>query len=544
VALAVAWAGAAAAAAPRDAIKQLPQFTHSSEFDINSTSSPGSPGTYQDQYVGNWNINWLVPEIHLPGATLRTTLNYNTQLVDNLDRIGHSSSDSRGDTLNFRLDLSAPQGLGGYYYMTQADTVSGRTPSTNPSSWQSSQVKEFQLSWAPPRLPSFYARHNVQSYYYYVGQTPASASEVLTTTLGASFNSNVGGAPQSYTVETDLMQNEVYLPQRSSSSQRRSDFSGVRTLALGGVGNLTLDYNYDERSQTAPGQFTATTNSQGSYGLSLYGQVRDLPLQYSYNYRSLFDSYQTQPGDSTSSSDLNLTYAPPMPQGRSSSFNLHYLLQDYDSQSVHTTQQSQSARWSFVANPRLSGSVYYQLDNNNNELAHQSTADNDQLTANMHYNMPKQRGDFDGTYTQLTQRSPGSDNAVVTNQYNATAGFNLDRRTRFALLFNHSSSDNQVGPFSVPRSTDLTQSGFTYGFNSGTGLSLNATWRTTLQETQPSAALNNTQELDLALNYDTPVGWHYQLNLASNDYDRNSLTGGGQSYNTQDQIIARVSYSF
>jgi hypothetical protein len=541
VVLAVAWSGAAAAAAPRDAIRQLPQITHTSEFDINST---GPAGTYQDQYVDYWRFDWSLPEVRLPGASLRTTLNYNTTLLDNLDRLNHSSSDSRSDTVNFRLDLNTPGGLSGYYFMNQADVVSGRTPSASPPSWQSSQTKEMQLRWSMPRLPAVYARHNVFTNNYYVGQTQASASEVMTTTVGGSYNADAGGAPQSYSVETDLIQNEVYLPQRSSSSQRRTYYSGVRSMALGGVGNLTLDYNYDERTARGPGQIEPLTNSQGSYGLSLYGGVQGLPLQYSYNYRSLFDSYQTQPGDQTNTSDLNLTLTPAMPAGRSAVFNFHYLLSDYDSQSVHTTQNSQSATWSFAANPHVNGTINYQLDNTNNELAHQQSNDNEQVALNMNYRLPKNRGDLAGTYTQQVQRTPGTGGVVTYNQWNATAGFNLDRRTRLGLLYSLQANDNRVGPFEPPRSTTTTSSGVTYSFSSGTGLSMNATWQTILQETQPSAALSNTDRLNLTLNYDTPVGWRYQLSLASNDYDRRSFSGDGNSYSTEDHIQAIVSYTF
>jgi hypothetical protein len=519
----------------------MPVLSHTSEFNINSNESDN---TYQDGYRGTWQLDWLTKELQLPGATLRGELDYRTTLSDNLDQINSSSSDSREDAFNFRLDLRSPSGLQGGYSMDQSDAYSSRTPSTNPRGWRSTQTKNATLSWEVPRLPTVYARHSVRTTNEYFGTRQSHGSEELTTVYGMAFRAQPGNMPQEYRAETVIRQSEVYLPQRSSSSQRRSSLSGIRSLALGGIGNLTLDYDYAETSDARPGETQASLNSDGNYGLSLFGSVQGLPLEYSYNYHNVFSSRSSSPGENQSWSDLNFTFSPKVPAGRSARLNARYYVRDYEAQSRHTSQTTQSVNWSFAANPRTRGSISFEHNQFNDELGRSLTSEGDRLLGEVHYTIPKGRGEFSGVFSQESRREPQSDNENVNSGLSANARFNLDQRSSLLFTLEQQRASNEYGAFGEPRSTDSTTSGITYYIASGQGLVLNASWRQVLQKTQPSAASLCNQQFNLTLNYDTPAGWRYQFTVSSNDYSRDSLSGVARSYSTSDSIQALISYSF
>jgi hypothetical protein len=540
-ALVLAWPGAAAAAAPRDAIRNLPILSHTSELNISSSAAAQS---YQDVYRGNWRIDWLTKELQLPGAALRAEVDYATSLSDTLDRINGSSSDSREDRFNFRLNLSNPGGLRGFYAMEQSDVQSNRTPGTSPRVWRSTQNKSAELRWEVPKLPVLYARHGVRTTYEYFGKRQSTGSEEIATSYGLAYNAKAGEQPLAYRADVSLLEREVYLPQRSSTSQRRVGLAGMRSLALGRIGNLTLDYDYSERSDVRAGELRARTNAEGSYGMSLYGNVQGLPLEYNYNYRNLFRSYANAPGEVDSSSDLSFTYTPPLPAGRNARLNLRYYLRDYEAEARRTTQALQSINWGFSANPRVNGSIGYEHSQTNDELSRSLSVERERLQADLRYQMPKGRGDVYGVFSQETQHEPGIASASINTGLSANAGFNLDQRSRFGVFVEQQNYSGESGLFSAARSSDTTASGFIYSFSSGQGLALTANWRQSLTKSEPSAASISRTQLNLTLNYDTPAGWRYQLNVSGSDQRQDSLIGGEIGYRTEDTIQALVSYSF
>jgi hypothetical protein len=540
-ALVFAWTGAAAAAAPRDAIRNLPILSHSSEISINSNAAAES---YQNNYRGTWRIDWLSRDFVLPGATLRTALDYSTTLSDSLDKINRSSSDSREDKYNFRINLNTSGGLRAALSMDNNDVSSSRTPGTSPRVWRSTQNKELSLRWETPRLPVIYSRHAVRTTSEYFGKQQSSGSEEISTAYGVQYDAKPGNQPLSYRAETSLRQSEVYLPTRSSSSQRRQSLAGNRSLSLGGIGMLTLDYDYMESSVARPGELRATTNSEGTYGMSIFGRVQGLPLEYSYNYRSGFRSFQDQAGESDNSSDLSFTFTPPTPAGRSGRINLRYFIRDYEAASRHTTQAVQSLAYSFSTNPRTNGQMRYERTQTNDELLRELSTENEQVQAELRYTIPKGAGDIYCGITQSSGKEPLSQSENSSTGLRAGANFNLDKRSALQVFIDRSGYSSQSGQFGIARSTDNTRSGFTYRIASDQGLSLRATWQQTLNEVEPSSVTTNTQSLDLTLNYELPRGWRYQLNIRSNDYSREGLTGGEQSYRTEDSIQALMSYSF
>jgi hypothetical protein len=527
-----------ASAAPRDAIRNLPRLSHSSSFE-----STSSDNTSQELYNGVWRIDWLAADIRLGSASLRPSLAYSTTVSENRDHRSGTDASGRQDWVNFKLDLKARQRIGGYFLFDQADATSSRAPGSGLATSHTGQTKEAYLQWAGPPGTTLYGRHNAASSYDYLGEQQTSASEVQSSSFGAQFDARPRDALQSYRAQTDLVQREVYLPLRSSSSQRKTVVSGIRSLPLGKIGMMTLDYNFLEQSSTLPGFTRAQTNSQTQYGLSLFGRVDKLPLDYSYNFHNSLSSYEQQPGERNTSSDLQLTYVMPAPAGRSSSINAHYSLQDYAGAAVSSSSATQSLRWSFAASPRLRGNVVFQHDDSGGAASVSPSTQKDSLTADLQYDLSHGRGSLSANYQQVNQ-SDTSNNRNTTSTARVAAGFALGKQSRFQVFLDELDSESQLGAFGETHSTSNLGQGFNYSYRSPVGLALVANWRQTLTETHPSDARNTNSQLNLQLDYDSPAGWRYELNLAANDMTRDSPFGGERSYSTEDRIQARISYSF
>jgi hypothetical protein len=524
-------------AAPRDAIRNLPRLSHISSFETTSGNSAG-----QEFYSGVWRIDWLAADLRIGSASLRPTLSYSTTLSENLDRISGADASAREDRVNFRLDLRAPR-LNGYAYLDQNDTTSSRSSNASEATDRVSQAKEVSLQWAGPPGTTLNARHNSSLVNEHLGAITTSASEVQTSSFGAQFDGKPRDALQSYRVQTTLTERDVYAPQRSSSSRRQTVFSGIRSLPLGKVGVMTLDWNYDETSSTLPGFDKEQTNSEGQYGVSLFGRVDKLPLDYNYNFHTVFRSYEQQPGEQVTTSDLQLTYVMPAPPGRSSSVNVHYSLQDYDGAAASNTSAKQTLRWSFAASPRLAGNVVLEHEDSSGTAAFIRGAQKDVVAADLRYGLSHNRGDISASFRQESN-SDGASNSSTTTSAQLATGIPLGPQARLQFFFDQQNSQNRFGLFGETRSSDNIGNGFTYAFSSRAGLGLTATWRHTLLETAPAEIRNTADVLNVNLNYDSPAGWRYQLNLAANDTVKDSPIGGEHSYATESRIHAIVSYSF
>jgi hypothetical protein len=219
---------------------------------------------------------------------------------------------------------------------------------------------------------------------------------------------------------------------------------------------------------------------------------------------------------------------------------------DFECNSSHTTQNLQSLNICFSANPRVNGTIGYERNQYNDELGGTLSSERERIQADIRYTMPRGAGDYYGGFTQELQHEPLNDNSGVNSGLRAGVNFNLDKaqRSRLQIFMEQQNSSSQSGRFGIPRSSDAVTSGFAYSLVSPQGLGLNARWSQILRETQPSANSSNTQQLNLTLNYDTPAGWRYQLNIRSNDYSQDSLLGGTREYRTEDSIQALLSYSF
>src|SRR5688500_7614567 len=97
---------AAQASAPRDAIRQLPELTHTSTLTIDYTSRNGTVD-HQERYEDTWDIRWRMPDVHLGESAI--VRSHWFQRFTTHDRNLNGAPDDLGNTWSeFALNLSSP----------------------------------------------------------------------------------------------------------------------------------------------------------------------------------------------------------------------------------------------------------------------------------------------------------------------------------------------------------------------------------------------------------------------------------------------------
>ena len=537
------------AAAPRDAIREMPRLSHSSEFKITQHEDRNNR-SFQDDYVDTWTLDWLPPPIPLSAsASLVLEAHYKIALSDRLNRITSISSDSRNDSLEVLGRLEGPNALRGYFRMLQQDSTSNQYPTDAPRNWQPTNTKEIHLDWTQPGFPIVSVGHVVTDTYNYYGEQQVAASEYMRTAWQAEFNSAAETVAQRYFVGYESSASRNYFTGTPTTSEQRSRLEGSRRLGLGDIGDLQIDYAYLEDANSpigqpaglAPGK-DATWSSDFTLGLN--GQVRNFPLRYQFGYRTNYTSFSELPGSRRAQRLISLVFDPPVPAGKQAGITLKQTYDEATDANVDNAVLNQQIRWSYTLNPRTNGSISYESSTSNNRVAQVNSEEKEILSSEFQYNIPGNRGRVNALYRSEMQRRPDENRRNTRDEVNINSTFQLGRKANITLFYSQSYNNAFNSAFGLPDGNDVLSSGFSYNMQSGEGLQLSANWRQYLRD-NPGDRKTNTQKLDLLLSYQTQANWRYDLTLQTSDETVTPTAAPqGYDYATENVIRALVTYTF
>lgn len=527
----------ARAAAPHDAVKNMPRLTHTSTFTIRSEDQPNNH-TYSDNYLHEWRVIWDPAAVQLGSARARYKLNYDFSLSDNLNRIEGSSSDSRFDRFVARLSIDNARALKAFFELEQSDTLN----SGNPRTWQSTSVKRANLSFKEEGVPNLSAAYTATTNNICLGNKHTHSSEDAVTQLKADYNHESGRAWQQISALTEMTRSRASLPTVSGTSRHKTVLDAQRRLTLDPLGTLNLGCYYEEQASSNPGATSYQLNTMTQYSLALKGDVRDWPLDYQFNYNVNQRGFSEQAGTENTLRKLRLSFTPPVPTGKTAGMSYEHTLNENLARGSETSIEEQRLIWSLAPNPRTNASAEYGLRQSTNLLSNVRTEENESLKANVVYSIPGNRGQLTGSFGEDIIRKPNTGKRNSSNYINIGSNFNLGPGSNLNLFFNQRYDNDYKSVYDVPGGKDYFLSGVTYRI-AGHGLSLEATWKQFYNKWY-SGQKKDSQSLNVNLTYQTSAQWVYQLVLDSSGESSSSTSASGYDYRSEDEVRAIVTYSF
>lgn len=527
----------ARAAAPRDAVKNMPRLTHTSTFTIHSEDQPNRH-TYSDSYVHKWTIDWKPPPVRLGASRAKYTLFYECSLSDYLDRIAGSSSDSRFDRFVARLSIDNARALKAFFELEQSDTLT----SGNPRNWNSKTIKKANLSFNRENFPNLGAAYTVTTTNNYLGDKHTAGSEYATLQLKADYQQESGHAWQQINTLTEMARSRTSLPTVSGTSRHKTVLDAQRRLKLPPLGTLNLGCRYEENALSNPGAIGYQLNTVTQYSMALKGDVRDWPLGYQFNYNVNQRGFSAQTGSENTIRKLRLSFKPPVPTGRTAGMSYEHSLNENLAKGSETSIEEQRLIWSFKPNTRTNAGVEYSLRQSTNLLSNIRTEENESVKANVVYSIPGDRGQLTGSFGENIVRKPNSGKRNIGSYINLSSNFILGQGSNLNLFFNQRYDNDYKSVFDVPGGKDYFLSGVKYRI-AGHGLSLEATWKQFYNKWH-SGKKKDSQSLNVNLTYQTSAQWIYQLVLASKGESSSATSASGYDYRSEDEIRAIVTYNF
>lgn len=532
--LAVSFAPAQARS-PRDAIKRLPKFSHSSHFRIIQNDGPAGR-TYNDNYNGNWTVDWNPPSVTLgPQAKLKYSVTYSTALSDLINRIDQQSNDLRRDYFEVNLNLKDASWIDAGYALRQTDEFKAN------GEWGSVHASSAFITWAPPDLPTLSYGYSSQSQTRRTRQGQSSASELEMGQYRVEYRSEGGAFGQRYFFIREDKRSRNYLPQ-GGTDEGTTRFEGDRQFPLGSVGNLNLAYSYAQYARSDFGTEEASTTTTNLYRLSLNNRLPHLPLSYNYTYSNLQQEFPADRGQTIATRTLDLVITPPTPQDKSSSIGYHDELRESDEPAKRIANTQQSLTWNVQTNKLTTGRFSYVLETDFDRLQHEVLRKREGYDSSLNYEIPGNRGNFSGNLAQWLESKPRGEARNSSSNLNLLTNVRLGPRAN--IIFNLAQQYSDSGSGLPGASFDTTRSRVQYRITWPNNLELDATYQQQLR-VQTADNKTVTESFGVKFDYRNDANWAYTFSLNLGDtQDVTRIQPDSRQYETQNVIEARITYSF
>jgi len=208
--LAILGACPAMAAAPRDAIKQMPTLSHTSTFNWYSDDDRTENPDYVDTYTGTWELEWRPREFDIGNATAKLEFTYKLTLKDILDRYNNFSSDSRFEQWFAKASLNARREMQAHFQLDQQDTYSNSNPAQQPRSWTASSDRQAAIGWQRDGWPQVSVGHQTINTNNYLGLEPNQASDSELNTFTLQYERDHGISWQRYSVTSEMTRTDAH----------------------------------------------------------------------------------------------------------------------------------------------------------------------------------------------------------------------------------------------------------------------------------------------------------------------------------------------
>ena len=537
----------ALAAAPRDAVKNMPTLTHTSTFTIDSSDDDGTHN-YTDTYRDYWRINWSTGKQRLAGgAWTKLDLSYETTWTDILKRMSGVSQDSRFDKLVASLDFNDTRDFSASFKLEQQDTYSGSTPSTTDRAWSSKTNKYINATWSRDRFPKLSLGHTINNSYQYSGTEQVHGSESATTQLIGEYKWQTNSDWQSAAVKHEYVRSDnygaVYDDKHTGTSKETTEYNVQRLMSFPHLGRLSLGLYHYENSSAPLGSSSYSTSYSTKCNAALEGSVREMPLGYRYNYWTQQSGTIGSGGNLRARREFTLNLNPPVPAGKSGSVSYVHSVDETNYTNNENTTEEQKLTWNFMSNPRTSTTFTYGLKQVTDRINQKRTEDNEGLTATVNYTIPGGRGSLSGKVGETINRQPDTDKRITADYYQLNSNFALGPGTSINLLFNQRNNETRTSLLSEPSGNDEFYSKVIYR-TQGKGLGLEATYEQRHRKTINTERKTDVESMKVVLSYQTDAKWKYSLTLATNSEAQDSTAATGYDYQTNESITAMVSCTF
>jgi len=505
---------------------------------------PAQP--YSDALHTTLESRWAPPELKLRGgAAAKLIFGTRIEMGDLLDRTNRVTSDSRIERLDFTLRLDKPNLFTSSYRFERTDNWNASTSSGNRASWNSSNQKLFNFKLNIPGYPVLTLGTRVTDNYPPTQALVENGSSDEFASYELDYRRDVASYASQFKLNVQSTQNTNFSAgSRSEISRMKTAFDAVRQMPLGQAGTLQLSYHYDEDSVSNAARTGDDTTRFSIYTLNLAGAVARFPLSYSAQYSNANLLYPNANLLNTVDRQLNFTFTPPVPKGKSASLTLSQQLTDAEDLNIHIATQRQIAQWNYSPNPRTSSSIVYSNYSSTDLLLEERTEETEKVNLGLSYTIPGDRGSISSQLENMVQRKPNTDSSSTSSFVNLNNYFKLSDLASMTLFYSQAYSDSNAG-LNLQGSNDSVSAGFRYSIQSPQGYGLEASWYNNLLRQSPSGGKTNDQLLNVTVTWQPQQNWRYQLNINSKASDRaDNFAGANQIYRSNDTINATITYSF
>jgi len=545
--LAILGACPAMAAAPRDAIKQMPTLSHTSTFNWYSDDDRTENPDYVDTYTGTWELEWRPREFDIGSATAKLEFTYKLTLKDILDRYNNFSSDLRYEQWFAKASLNARREMQAHFQLDQQDTYGNSYPAQQPRSWTAISDRQAGIDWQRDGWPQVSIFHQTANTSNYLGLEPIQASDSELNRFALLYKRDHGICWQQYSVTSEMTRTNNFT-NGTGQSIDNTIFDAQRELRFGDIGKLNLGANFNENAKRDfTGQKTKiSTSSRYTLALTDGRTGGPLPLTYGIKYNVLQLGLPEQLGNQQVQREVALGFKPPMGDGKSASLDVTQSYDEFESASNSTGSGKTAFTWQINPNPRTGASLIYSNEYSVDRREQTRSNNKEIVQTILDYRTPGSKTTYHLDLSQAVTRRQEY-NRSVNNIYNLSSTFNLGPGTSVRMFYNQFYTDNYRDLYSQPSGNDQTISGVTYNANNTkkSGLNLSATWQLRQDRSKQTGIKKTTELINLLLKYQTQANWQYSLNIttsAATDPSANSPLG--YNYTTNDNIIVTVFYNF
>ncbi len=534
---------------PRDAIKRLPDLTHQSTFETFAADGSQGRSRQEENYLGTWDLDWYPGTITLAQGTRVTPgIGYTVYLNDRHDRLSGGSTDLRGDQFDFQLRLEQDQRLQGSFGWHRVDRYSGSPGSTLRPDMQVEDSRSFNLSLAQPNLPTL-SISGVGSSNYSSALDGQTGSDYDKLRYGVDFGRDWQTAAMRARMEAESWRGRNYRD-NSENSGDRSYAEASQRLRLGAIGDLNLNYYFEEVSQINSGSLEPSRVASNRFSLNLQGGLNlsrgklAAPLSYGTSYANYTNQTVSGATDTTynrTERGFNFKLNAPVPEGKLAQFSYATAYSEDRQSDRQNTAINQDLHWDFRPNKLTDAGASYFQQRETDELQRLRNKEIDRVQTYLNYRIPGNRGTLGSVYTVASERYPSTQRQINTSElrFNNTLQFGPSANLTFSYVQNYSDAENNLFR---ENGNDYTRSAVQYRLSTPDRINLDATWSQQTNRYYPGTTKRDVQGLALGFSYSTTNNWSYALRLDSSDEHEESDASG--IYRSGDQLQAIVTYTF